>query len=387
MSRSLPPRPNLEWLKKLSKDRLAAMRQADPAAKLSAAQHAVATEFGFASWRKLKAHVEQLAGKPATSAPIAPDDADLARLLSAAREGDAKTVQAILARRPELANARGPDGATPLHAGVESNSPAVAEAILAAGGDPDARYGDSGHTVLSWAVTYHSDDFARTLIRRGAKPDLFCAAGLGELDHVRAAFDAAGRLIPNASLTGSSRLAADGMRLPCPPASATEQISDALYIASRNAHVEVVRFLLQHAPDLSFNAYMGGTPLHWAYFGGSRAVIDLLLKAGADPNNRENSLHCTPRAFGICAPANWGFGELVVRRLMEDPTLATLQDGWTTPLHEAARSGNASIVQLLLAAGADAALRDGNGKTPLDIATEKAHSDVVRLLESVRAGS
>ena len=45
---SLPERPNLEYLKKLAKDRLPALRRANPAAKLADAQLAVAREHGFA---------------------------------------------------------------------------------------------------------------------------------------------------------------------------------------------------------------------------------------------------------------------------------------------------------------------------------------------------
>jgi len=58
-------------------------------------------------------------------------------------------------------------------------------------------------------------------------------------------------------------------------------------------------------------AVMGGTPLHWAYFGGSRHIIELLEQAGADPTACDEALHCTPRMFGICAPASWGFAFLV----------------------------------------------------------------------------
>ena len=59
MSEPLPVRADLEWLKKLSKERLDTLRVNEPGAKLSEAQLAVAREFGFPSWRKLKAHVER----------------------------------------------------------------------------------------------------------------------------------------------------------------------------------------------------------------------------------------------------------------------------------------------------------------------------------------
>ena len=165
-----------------------------------------------------------------------------------------------------------------------------------------------------------------------------------------------------------------------PAADGAEQVADALYIACRNGQVDVVEFLLGKQPDLSFRAYLGATPLHWAYFGGSRTVVDLLERAGADPSARDDTLGCTPRAFGICAPANWGFAFLVRARLAEDPALANIMDGRTSPLHEAARSGSAEVVRLLLDHGADASRTDGDGKTPLELATDRGHAAVAEML-------
>ncbi len=393
MPQPLPLRANLEWLKKLCKDRLAHERASNPDVKLSDVQLSVAREYGFASWRKLKAHVELLRGKLAELVPsspaasdestrVAPDDPELIQLLAAVDAGDLRLATELLGRRPQLANAGGPDGQTPLHAAAWSNDPKLAVMLIACGADPEATYGDSGHTALSWAVTCDSLAFANALVRLGTKPDLFCAAGIGSLDAVRAFFDDAGELRPGASRTGSSRFRG-GQRLPCPPTTPIEQISDALYIACRNGHADVVRFLLAKQPDLSFRAYMGGTPLHWAYFGGSREVIDLLLQAGADPATRDEGLGCTPRAFGICVPANWGIVGNVRARLTDDPALANLMDGHTSPLHEAARCGHVDIVRLLLEAGAEPMLSNGDGKTPLELAIEHERSAVVEALRSV----
>lgn len=53
----LPPRPSLEQLKKQAKERLEGM----PGATLAEAQFALARQYGFESWAKLKHHVETLA--------------------------------------------------------------------------------------------------------------------------------------------------------------------------------------------------------------------------------------------------------------------------------------------------------------------------------------
>jgi hypothetical protein len=60
MSRDLPEFPNLDHLKKQAKALLREMQQSRPEAKLADAQHAVARQYGFQSWIRLKTYVESL---------------------------------------------------------------------------------------------------------------------------------------------------------------------------------------------------------------------------------------------------------------------------------------------------------------------------------------
>lgn len=392
MPQFLPLRANLEWLKKSAKERLRALQAADATAQLSDAQLAVAREYGFSSWRALVAHVNEVREKlreilPADAAtddgaaPIQPDDPDLARLFAVVQAGDVDAATAMLKQRPALAKARGQAGQTPLHVAAEHDDARIGVVLLAYGADPNEKYGESGHTALTWAATCRSLGFANALVKLGARPDFFGAAGIGALEEVHSFFDASGELIPGASHTGSSRFARDGSHLPCPPSSPIEQISDALCMAARNAHADVVRFLLTKKPDLSFRGFMGATALHWAYFGGDPAIVQMLIDAGADPSVRDVVLRCTPRAFGICAPANWGFLFLVRDRLEKDPSLLNFTDGRTTALHEAAREGRADVVRHLLERGADRTQRDGDGRTALDLATDRGHDAIAKMLQ------
>ena len=382
MARSLPPRPNLDWLKKDARDRLAALRAADPAARLHHAQLAIAREYGFASWRKLRAHVEAVAGGVFNPRPVALDAAAAERISAAIRADETAQWNALLDAEPEIIHARLPDGQTALHAAAQQEATNGVAVLLDRGADANAKYGDSGHTPLSWAVTCHAFQAAFLLMARGVKPDLFTAAGLGLLDQVKVCFDDAGAIRQGASSTGSSRFGPGGVRLPCPPKADVELISDALCFACRNGHPEVVRFLLRGSPDLSFRGYLGARALHWASYGGSRSALKQLIEAGADQAARDDALECTPRAFGICVPANWGFIELVHARLVEDPSLATFMDGRTSALHEAARQGHARIVQLLLKAGANPAQVDGGGVTALQLASVGGHVEVEELLRA-----
>lgn len=81
--RTLPAQPSLEHLKNEAKQRLRALRELHPQTKLTAAQLALAREYGFASWRQLKAHVDTISG----------GRLDRKRIFAAAREGDVETVR------------------------------------------------------------------------------------------------------------------------------------------------------------------------------------------------------------------------------------------------------------------------------------------------------
>jgi len=370
----LPDRPSLEFLKKLAKDTLRDLRRTDAGARLADAQRVVARRHGFTSWGALRAQLDAVSGAGT------PDRTS--ELFDAIKRGDGASMSQLLDADPALAGARDADGQTPLLAAVDAHRANLIPRLLSRGADPHAIYAHSAHTPLSWAVTAESFEAAQALLRAGVEPDLFCAAGLGDVERVRGFFAADGRLKPGASRTGSSRYAADGARLPCPPGSDAEIVADALYIACRTGRLDVVRELLTRGPDLSFRGFAGATALHWAYFAGARAVAALLVRHGADPTLRDPVLGCTPEAFGICAPSSWGWVSKVRQRLAEDRSLVHAVSARGGPLHDAAHAGVLEAVKALLDAGADAGRRNAQGQTALDVARARpAHAGCVAVVE------
>jgi hypothetical protein len=69
MHRPLPDRPSLDYLKKEAKGLLRTLQQQQLDAKLADAQHALARQYGFASWPRLKRHVE---GPPSAATGVSP---------------------------------------------------------------------------------------------------------------------------------------------------------------------------------------------------------------------------------------------------------------------------------------------------------------------------
>ncbi|HLN02017.1 MAG TPA: ankyrin repeat domain-containing protein [Bryobacteraceae bacterium] len=183
MSRELPEKPNLEHLKKQAKDLLRQLQPDNPAAespKLADAQHLIAREYGFASWAKLKEHVESVARLLAPgemlSAAICASDADkTARLLESHSELKAQINQ-------PMAN-YGNSGMQPLLAAVQRSDRKTIDVLLRAGADINARsrWWAGGVGVLDECAPA----MAAFLIERGAVVDAHAAARLGMPDKLR----------------------------------------------------------------------------------------------------------------------------------------------------------------------------------------------------------
>jgi ankyrin repeat protein len=184
MSRELPAKPNLELLRKQAKELLRSWRQHRTApsnrTRLSDAQHAIAREYGFANWSKLKQHVDAVVGA------LLPAEA----LSAAVRASDAAGVARTLRQHPELkAHLNEPmadygdDGQQPLIAAVQRGDRKTIDVLLGAGAEVNARsrWWAGGIGVLDECAP----ELAGFLTERGAVADAHAAARLGMLDRLR----------------------------------------------------------------------------------------------------------------------------------------------------------------------------------------------------------
>src|SRR6266436_3025168 len=100
MAKALPSQPHIDWLKKAAKERLAGLRTRDASAKLYQAQLAVANDYGFPSWRALKARVDALSLD--------------GQIIAAAKEGRARDLDGLLALNPQKITVTGSHWNRPL---------------------------------------------------------------------------------------------------------------------------------------------------------------------------------------------------------------------------------------------------------------------------------
>ena len=173
MSRELPQKPNLTFLKKQAKELLRKM----PDSKLADAQRAIANEYGFPNWVKLKTYVEAQGLNPAEA------------LKAAVCESDAPRVRELLERFPDLRNhiddpmPNHSFGVQPLFAAVQRSDRATIDELLRAGAKIRKRteWWAGGFGVLDDC----DPGLADFLIARGAVLDAHSASRLARISELR----------------------------------------------------------------------------------------------------------------------------------------------------------------------------------------------------------
>jgi ankyrin repeat protein len=87
----------------------------------------------------------------------------------------------------------------------------------------------------------------------------------------------------------------------------------------------------------------------------------------------------------VLTAANTGDVAAMRSLLAEDPARSQSGYFYTPPIHFAVREGHTEIVQMLLNAGADSEWNGHYGASLIDLAKERDHEDIVKLLEQARA--
>lgn len=185
---------------------------------------------------------------------------DPEEMLQASQRGDVDRVRQLLSLDTTLANAKGAYDKTPLHWAAEKNYRELAELLVAGGANINAEV-TWGMTPLQWAANMGSRDVAGVLLAHGARPQLnmWCAAGLGMLDVVQSFWDSPNTLKPGAGQMRSRDLGNGKWGKAPPPEDYKDLVSEAFYIASRNGHVEVARFLLEKGADINCRGFFWRT--------------------------------------------------------------------------------------------------------------------------------
>jgi L-histidine N-alpha-methyltransferase len=191
------------------------------------------------------------------------------------------------------------------------------------------------------------------------------------------------------------------------------------HIACREGHTFIIKFLLDSDPGCwDTRSKNGRTPLHTAALHGRLEVVQLLLQRcdyEADPRDTSGVTPLMDAAHGghvkvLQSLLQHNKGSLEAEDLQgrravhhaaqagdnSNSALSLLQregasieavivNTGQTPLHCAAREGQAGTISTLLSLGADPKLTDKTGKTALDVARQARNgAEAVKVLEKVR---
>jgi ankyrin repeat protein len=260
----LPERPSLEFLKKLAKERLHLLRRADPKAKLATALLTLAREYGFSSWRALRAHIEERQRER------------VAEFLEACRDGHEHVVQTLLAREPDLARARDAHRSTGLHAAAARGHHDIVSLLLRHGADPNARDAGDNASPLHFAAGGGHVDVVRVLLDAGA--DVHGHGDVHESD-----------VIGWATALGRP----SDLRWNVLPLLLERGARHHIFSAIATGAVDLIRSLVEDTPDALDRRMSrfehGQTPLHFVISRQRHDILDLLIEVGADLEARDLS--------------------------------------------------------------------------------------------------
>ncbi|GAM43858.1 hypothetical protein TCE0_060r19013 [Talaromyces pinophilus] len=161
-----------------------------------------------------------------------------------------------------------------------------------------------------------------------------------------------------------------------------ERGATALIYAAENGYTEIVESLLERGANTeAFEVGTRGTALMRAIDYNAIPVVKLLLQHGANVHHKD----CFDRGMLHGAACN-GRSEIIEILLEFDPTLdINMQDvNGKTTLHDVARLGYEGTAKVLLDHGADPTIKDKFGRTPIRIAREVNHSEILQLLRDAR---
>ena len=219
-------------------------------------------------------------------------------------------------------------GYMPLHVAAFNNAREAAAGLIARGADMHAKAAGNGVTPLHAAAYGNASDVAVDLIARGA--DIYVKDNPG--------------LTP-------------------------------LHAAAYGNASDVAVELIARGADIHVKNNRGSTPLHAAAYRNASDVAADLIARGADIHVKDNR-GLTP----LHAAAYGNASDVAVELIAHGADIHAKNNHGMTLLHAAAHGNAWDVAADLIARGADIHAKDNDGKTPLQLAEQRGHREVLKLL-------
>ena len=298
-------------------------------------------------------------------------------------------------------NLRDGCGNTPLMAAAVSGQMAIVELLLKRGADIDATHQELvdgswqlGATALHYACNGNQPDCAAALVRNGCDATIKNSDGmtgkqLAEMQGHTAVLKKL-RAVVTEQLRQRMAERAQGDAEPDPePAPSTEAFVEAIKMGDAKKVGEFLRaganpnaeFKSQTPPGLWETATFEATPLSYAAGDGNLEIAQLLLDHSADPNLRDSDSDTA-----LMAAASCGYVAIVELLLKCGADIdAAHPHQVVTAFHAACLRNQPDCAAALVRSGCDTTIKDANGRTGKQVAEMHGHTAVLEKLRAVVA--
>ena len=400
------------------------------AISLEDAQRVIAKEYGFDEWQELRRFIKS---HPTTDGFLNTPGAmppDVATITAAVDKGDADEVKRLISKNPSIVHARVASditcGDTLLHRtdpratngrpmkpghlrvaqllidkGIDINAMGgcgdscftppidasswignrrMVDLLLKNGADPNRSYWTMSKPVRT-AANHNGRDVFRMLVKAGALYGLYETISLGFLKltrellvkHPEQINETCGDSLPVVLAAEDPKLTRLLLQRGADPNGKDQRGVTPLMRAIQAGNKEVIEILREHGADEDIFSAIGSrnrrsvarmleedpnchkskfiTPLIWAVISGERSIVEMLLKAGANPNEKQQRWMQDNPLVAATAHQQDHLIQLLLDYGAKVNSRNTFK--WSIPLTSAVRWGTHRAVRILLEAGAN----------------------------------
>lgn len=291
------------------------------------------------------------------------------------------TLATLIRENPDVVNAPGSDGMSPLHFAA---TPRIAELLLENGADINLRDRDHYGTPAQWTMR-RRPEVCRYLLEQGAEADVVLYCAMGDVERAKAEF----QRNPERLKLRINVKSAKGYVIPTLESPQVQEVPGGhvyayqvgptmplLEIALQSKQMAIVDLLIDSGYEINLRDW-------YVLVGQGPKRFDELLKGflakGWDINASQKHRR------GMWTPLHWvaqrGLTNGVAGLLANGADPNVTDDKGQTPLHFIAQKGvGKNQVELLIKHGADPNARDDVGQTPLDYAKKAKRKSVATFL-------
>jgi len=287
------------------------------------------------------------------------------------KSGDLNEIKLLIESDPSRINQKDEDGNSLLHSAARAGNADLVKYLASKGADVDLK-DNYGQTPLQIAAHLDNLDVVNQLVSHGA--DINVRDFIGKTPLHDAAYSGKFQIV--------EYLISQGADINTKEINGDSPLHDAVI----NKNIEIAKYLISNGANVNTKNGDGKSPLHLAASEGNLDIAHRLTAHGASVNAKDK-FDLTPLHYAVYE----GHLEMVKYLISKDASVnerGAFYLTWgsfqitlgCTPLHLAAHRGHLEIANYLIAQGADINAKNSEDETPIMLAQQKEHAELVALL-------